>query len=348
MLEPEAYERTANISMVSSFVASLLAGRLVPIDAGDGSGTNLMDIRQRRWSAPAVAATAPGLDHRLLPVIDADGVIGPVSPFWVERHGLSPTCQLLPFSGDNPCSLIGLGLVQPGQLALSLGTSDTFFACMDEVRVSSTGEGALFASPDGEHYMALICFLNGSLAREAVRDEYGLDWDGFARALQQTQPGNDGALMLPYFAAEIVPHVETPGPVRHRLNREDASANVRAVIEAQALASRIHAEWMGVDVQSISVTGGASANADILQIYADVHDCQVQQFQTTNAAALGAALRAAHGHGRMMGENPSWTDVVGSFTQPISGSAIHPRPDAVAIYNESVEAYRTLEQQHTT
>ena len=54
-------------------------------------------------------------------------------------------------------------------MALSLGTSDTFFACMDRPRVSASGEGAVFASPDGQNYMALICFLNGSLAREAQR-----------------------------------------------------------------------------------------------------------------------------------------------------------------------------------
>lgn len=345
--EPEAYERTANICLVSSFIASLFAGRLVPVDAGDGSGTNLMDIRTRHWSAAALAATAPGLEHRLLPVIEADAAVGSVCPFWVERHGLSPSCQILPFSGDNPCSLIGLGLVEPGQLALSLGTSDTFFACMDEVRVSRSGEGALFASPDGEHYMALICFLNGSLAREAVRDEYGLDWDGFAAALRQTAPGNDGGLMLPYFAAEIVPHVAKAGILRRDLDPTDGAANVRAVIEAQAMSSRIHAEWMGIDVTSISVTGGASANMEILQIYADVHNCQVQQFQTTNAAALGAALRAAHGAPRDRASG-SWHAVVEPFTQPVAGSAILPRQHVQAVYDEKVEAYRALEQQHTS
>ena len=78
---------------------------------------------------------------------------------------------------------------------------------MDEPRVSHTGEGCVFALPDDRNYMALVCFLNGSLAREAVRDEYGLDWAGFTAALQATQPGNGGALMLPYFDPEIVPKV---------------------------------------------------------------------------------------------------------------------------------------------
>ncbi|HIG18585.1 MAG TPA: carbohydrate kinase, partial [Candidatus Handelsmanbacteria bacterium] len=145
--EPDDWERTTNISLVSSFVSSLLAGRLVGVDPGDGSGTNLMDIRSRDWSQEALDATAPDLGRRLLPIATADTIVGAIHPFWVGRHGFSPDCRVLPFSGDNPSSLIGLGLVQPGQVALSLGTSDTLFACMDEARVSTTGEGALFASP---------------------------------------------------------------------------------------------------------------------------------------------------------------------------------------------------------
>lgn len=345
--EADAWERTDNISLVSSFVSSLFAGRLVGVDAGDGSGTNLMDIRARQWSPAALDATAPDLARRLLPIADAGTVVGTVHSFWVERHGFSAACQVLPFTGDNPSSLIGMGLVQPGQVALSLGTSDTLFACMDQARVSSTGEGALFASPDGVHYMALICFLNGSLAREAVRGRYGLDWDGFGKALDTTPPGNNGSLMLPWFAPEIVPHVDTSGVIRHQLDEADTGANVRAVIEAQALSSKLHSEWMGVDIGSISVTGGASANRQILQIFADVHGCPVQPFETTNAAALGAALRAAYGSAHASGSGLSWDDVVGPFTSPPASLRVDPDPGRRTTYDDLLASYRALEAQHT-
>ena len=184
-VDPGSFEDTAQICLVSSFVASLLAGRIAAVDSGDASGTNLMDIRRRQWSEEALAATAPDLSDKLLPVTSPDQVVGPISSYFVEKYGFSEACLVLPFSGDNPCSLIGLGLVEPGRVALSLGTSDTLFACMDEPHTSAAGEGAVFASPDGSHYMALICFMNGSLAREAIRDEFDLDWDGFARALEQ-------------------------------------------------------------------------------------------------------------------------------------------------------------------
>ena len=344
--DPEGYARTAYIGLVSAYMASLLAGKLVAVDPGDGSGTNLMDIRSRQWSPQALEATAPDLADRLLPIVPSTEIIGKISPYYVERYGFSATCEVLPFSGDNPCSLIGLGLVEPGQVALSLGTSDTLFACMDAPRTSARGEGAVFASPDGTNYMALICFLNGSLAREALRDQYGLDWEGFTRALEQTRPGNDGGLMLPYFDPEIVPRIPEPKVVRENLDAEDAQANVRALIEAQAMSSKIHSEWMGVPISALYVTGGASANDEILRIFASVHNCPVHRFETTNSAGLGAALRAGYSHQSASGQARTWKEVVGPFTQPIAGSTIQPDPAAVSVYVDLIPRYRALEEQH--
>ena len=345
--EPEAYARTAYIGLVSSYVASLLSGRLVPVDPGDGSGTNMMDIRTRQWSPRAVDAVAPNLADKLLPITPSTQIIGRISPYFVERYGFAPDCAVLPFSGDNPCSLIGLGLVEPGQVALSLGTSDTLFACMDVPRTSDQGEGAVFASPDDAHYMALICFLNGSLAREAIRDRYRLDWDGFTQALRDTPPGNDGGLMLPYFDPEIVPRVPESGVVREHLDEDDQNANVRAVIEAQALSSKIHSRWMGIEISSLYVTGGASANPQILQIFADVHACPVHRFETTSAAALGAALKACYSHRREQGETQSWKETVAPFAQPMPDSTIEPDLATGKIYEDLIDKYEALEKRHS-
>ncbi len=344
--EPDAYARTAHIGLVSSYMASLLAGKLIGVDPGDASGTNLMDIASRQWSAKALEATAPNLRDKLLPIAPSGQIVGRISPYCAQRYGFAADCSVLPFSGDNPSSLIGLGLVAPGKVALSLGTSDTLFACMDQPRVSRSGEGCVFASPDEKNYMALVCFLNGSLAREAVRDAYHLDWSRFTQALSESQPGNNGALMLPYFDPEIVPKVPAPNVVRHRLDATDINANVRAVIEAQALSSKIHARWMGIDISSLYVTGGASANTEILRVYADVHNCPVHRFETTNSAALGAALRASHADQNSSGTGLSWQKTVEKFTQPVAGSTIVPDENAVAVYKALVGEYAALEKEH--
>ena len=129
-------------------------------------------------------------------------IAGPLSQYWQRRYGFPPAA-VVAWSGDNPCSLVGTGIVDEGRLAISLGTSDTVFAFTREPR---EGASHVFGSPAGG-FMNLVCFRNGSLARERIRDEHGLDWDGFSRALEQSPAGNGGALMLPWFEPEITPHV---------------------------------------------------------------------------------------------------------------------------------------------
>src|SRR6476659_2590764 len=80
--EPEAYARTDRIHLVSSFLASLLAGRHAPIDPGDGSGMNLMDLASTTWWDAATTATAPGLRAKLPALAPASSIVGPLAPYW--------------------------------------------------------------------------------------------------------------------------------------------------------------------------------------------------------------------------------------------------------------------------
>ncbi len=333
--DPEAWADTAHVCLVSSFVTSVLTGRIAPIDHGDGSGMNLLDIRRLEWSEAAMTATAEGLDRRLAPPCPPWTVVGHIAPRFVSRHGLPASARVVAGSGDNPCSLVGVGVREPGEAVLSLGTSDTYFGLLKEVAVDPDANGHVFIAPNG-HPMSLICFRNGSLAREAVRDRFGLDWPGFDAALRATPPGNDGMMMLPWFEPEIVPRIATPHV--HRLGGlrdepEQAARNCRAVVEGQFLSMRLNSEWMATRPTRIVATGGASRNRELLQIAADVLGCRVESLEVSDGAALGAALRAA---GRRICPLPP-------IGEP--GPSAEPRPEAAAIYDAMLPRYAEAQRQ---
>mgnify|MGYP006302085599 CR=1 FL=1 len=193
--------------------------------------------------------------------------------------------------------------------------------------------------------MSLICFKNGSLARERVRDAFGYDWKEFSAALRRTPPGNHGRILLPYFEPEIVPRVAVAGIRRKGLDENDADANCRAVVEAQMMSMRLHSAWMGSRPREIYATGGASANREILQVMADVHGCPVTRFRAGNSAALGAALRAAHAFAAASGETCDWKTLTAPFLDPDPELAANPQTESAAVYEDLVRAYADFEQE---
>jgi xylulokinase len=337
---PDAYAATDRIHLVSSFMASLLAGRHAPIDPGDGAGMNLMDIRTLEWSDRALEATAPRLRARLPPIHPSSAIVGPLARYWQERYGF-PAARVALWSGDNPCSLVGTGIVGPEEMAVSLGTSDTVFGWTPDPRPSAGGH--VFGSPSGG-YMTLLCFGNGSLARERIRDAHALDWTAFSNALRTAPPGNGGGLMLPWFEPEITPHVPSAGVRRINLPAGDAAADVRAVVEAQMMAMANHwASLTGaVSVERIRATGGASGNREILQVMADVFGADVYP-AGGNAACLGAALRAWHADVIASGGSVSWPEIVGRFTAPDPARRVAPRPELGRLYVELRTRYAAVE-----
>lgn len=325
-IDAAAYAQTERVHLVSSFICSVLAGTHAPIDFGDGAGMNLMNLAERQWDHSMLEATAPGLGEKLPALAQAGAAVGPVAAYFVERYGFSSNCTVGVFTGDNPASLVGMGATAPGQVVISLGTSDTFFAGMNAAHTDPRGFGHVFGNPAGG-YMCLVCFRNGSLAREALRDQYQLDWSAFeSDAMAKTPLGNDGNVMLPFFGPEITPRRDFNAPVRRGTHEfesgENSAAQVRALLEGQFLNMKRHTDWIGIAADRILLTGGASRNDGIAQVAADVFGAPVERLAIANSAALGAAILAAVTDGGSMAELQS------TFCQTSAGSRLSPQPNA--------------------
>jgi len=338
--DPEAYDRTAVIHLVSSFIGSILAGKSIAIDHGDGAGMNLLNLQSLDWDDTLLDATAPLLRGKLPPPAASATLAGPISTYFADKYGMSRTCQVVLSTGDNPSSLVGMGATSPGTIVISLGTSDTFFAAMENPVTDPQGFGHVFGNPAGG-FMSLICFRNGSLAREALRDSLGLDWSAFDReGLAATTPGNAGNLMLPFYGPEITPRRDFDGPVRKGTPEFEAGENpplqVRALLEGQFLNMRLHSQWIGEKADLIRLTGGASQNDGIAQLIADIFQAPVERFAIANGAGLGAALRAANACGHDLAA------LQAGFCKPAAGSRLEPSASTAGVYGKAIEGFKAL------
>lgn len=324
--DKDAYAQTARVHLVSSFLCSVLCGEDAPIDTGDGAGMSLLNIQTWAWDAELLAATAPELGSKLPAVQPGTSVAGQIAPYFATKYGFTSGTPITVFTGDNPSSLVGTGASQPGKLVISLGTSDTFFAAMPKVVADPNGCGHVFGNPTGGP-MSLQCFVNGSLAREAVKDKFNYDWDQFSAAFANTPAGNDGNIMVPFFRPEISPRIDLDAPILKGTeafeNWKQADAAIRACVEGQAINIKLRSKWMQLQPEVIYLTGGASKNDAIAQVIADVFQAKVQRIAVSASVALGAAMRAAN---NSLGCGIS--DLETKFCQPEPESTIGPKVEA--------------------
>merc|ERR1719281_565195 len=133
---------------------------------------NLMDIKTLDWRPELVGFVSGGksddLLERLGGIAQPWKPAGAVHPYFVEKYGFSPDASVVHWSGDNPCSVVGLGLLQPGDLAVSLGTSDTCLAVLGGAP-KPLPFGHVFPHPLlQDAYWVMLCYSNGDITRCSV------------------------------------------------------------------------------------------------------------------------------------------------------------------------------------
>ncbi|KAI1796756.1 D-xylulose kinase [Ganoderma leucocontextum] len=306
-VNPDAYNATARISLVSSFMPSLFLGSIAPVEVSDASGMNLMDVLTCKWDDRLLEACGgPELRSKIGAEPAPGGeFLGNISPYWVQRWGFNPECQIVPFTGDNPATVVALST--PGDAILSLGTSTTLLLSIPPAETAPkrfTTSHLLSHPTTADAHIAMLCYKNGALAREQVRDAYaGGDWTRFNALVAQRPAGNAGVLGFYFPLPEIIPpsvqgnfYFSTSDSAVDPLSAVEmpADAHPRAILESQLLSIRSRVAAIlppdAPPLQRLVLSGGSSANAVIRQTAADVFGMRVFVAGKEGAAEGGAQL----------------------------------------------------------
>lgn len=339
--EPDIWVKVKTVLLPKDYVRLCLSGDKAS-DVADSSGTLLFDVQNRRWSDEMIDAME--IERGLLPrVYESTEVTGTVTKAGAETTGLREGTPVVAGAGDNAAGAIGMGLVKPGTLGATIGTSGVVFVVTEKPTLDLHGRTHTLchAIPNRWHMTGVT--LGAGLSLKWFRDNFG-GGKGFGELDDEAakiRPGSDGVIWLPYLMGERTPHLDPHARAAFvGLTASHTQAHLtRAVLEGVAFSLRDSFEIfraLDVPIDSIRLSGGGAQSALWRQIQADVYGQSVKTIEADEGSAFGAAILAGVGVG-------AWKSVDEACEKAIRVSErIEPNAASVEVLNRNYEAYKLL------
>ncbi len=311
---PALFARIDMVLTPKDWLRLQLTGQ-VATDAGDGSGTLLLDVQTRAWSP--LLLDAVGIAHSQLPPLrPATDVAGGLLPAIAAALGLRSGTPVVVGSSDTACGLLGAGAVEGNTLVVNLSTGGQLVRPAAEPAVDPRGRMHTFCAafepqPDCAGWYQMGATLNVGMALRWLRTNV-LGWTGdeaYARmtaAAAEAPLGAGGLLFLPYLVGERTPLLDaaaraafvglTAAHGQPHLTRAVLEGATFACFDAWRVLMEVDPAGDGPP-RELVLAGGGARSALWRQIVADVFGVAVRRLLVTEQSALGAALLAGHGAG---------------------------------------------------
>ncbi len=344
--EPQIWARVRSLMLPKDYIRFRLTGARA-IDVADASGTLMFDVVHRRWSKAMLEIS--GVDEACLArVLESQEISGEVSEEGAQSSGLRPGIPVVAGAGDQAAGAVGMGIVKPGAVSATIGTSGVVFAATSAPVLEPRGRIHTFchAIPNRWHVMGVT--QGAGLTLRWFRDQFGAGKDDgrdpyeqLAEEAAKTPPGAEGLLWTPYLMGERTPHLDpnARGALVGITAQHTRAHVIRAILEGVAFSLRDSLtlfQEIGVPIESIRLGGGGARSQLWQQIQADVYGMPVELIEADEGAAYGAGLLAGVGIG-------NWTSVEAACETSVRvARRIQPNPKTVERMSLQYQEYRKL------
>jgi xylulokinase len=310
--EPKRFDQTRKVLLPKDYVRFRLTGEFAT-EVSDASGTLLLDVKKRGWSKALLSKLQ--LDGDLLPkCYESVEVSGRLSAAAAAATGLAEGTPVVGGGGDQAAGAVGNGIVQPGVISATLGTSGVVFAHAETSSADPAGRLHTFchAVPGKWHQMGVILSAGGSLqwyrrqlANDLLAEAKRRKVDPYEVLTERAAAaplGSEGLFFLPYLTGERTPHADpnARGAWIGLSPRHTQGHLIRAVMEGVTYAMRDSLELirgLGVSIHEIRASGGGARSELWRQMQADIYGAPVVTINASEGPAFGVALLAATGTG---------------------------------------------------
>ncbi|MGA8838233.1 MAG: xylulokinase [Candidatus Sulfotelmatobacter sp.] len=302
--EPENWSRVRSLMLPKDYVRYRLTGERAT-DLADASGTLLLDVAHRRWSQEILNLVQ--MDSALLPALyESPEICGRVSETGAAATGLLSGTPVVAGAGDQAAGAIGIGVVSPGAVSATIGTSGVVLAATNLPALDPEGRVHTFCHGLANRWLVMGVTQAAGLSLRWFRDQFGVinghsdSYEDLTAQAAKAPAGSDGLLWAPYLMGERTPYLDANA--RGMLVGLTASHTrahvVRAILEGVAFSLRdtfTIFEQIDVPVKTIRLGGGGARSALWRQIQADVYGQAVETVAVEEGAAYGAAVLAGVG-----------------------------------------------------
>ena len=339
--EPHNFARVRKVLLPKDYIRFRLTGDYAS-EVSDASGTSLFDVVNRRWAWQMVDRL--GLDRSILPAVyESSEVTGRITPAAAELTGLEAGMPVVGGGGDQAASAVGNGIVEPGIVSDTLGTSGVVFAHMEKPAYDPLGRVHTFCHAVRGAWHVMGVTQGAGLSLQWFRNQLapGTDYDLITAEAAGAPPGAHGLFWLPYLMGERTPHLDASarggwiGLTAKHTRADLARALLEGVSYSQKDCLDLVAQ-LGVEVASVRVSGGGARSAFWRQLLADVFAKRVVVLETQEGSAYGAALLALVGTGAY-GSVP---EVCRAAIREVD--SVSPRPDESRLYAKGHAVYQAL------
>ncbi|HVW78296.1 MAG TPA: xylulokinase [Alloacidobacterium sp.] len=339
--EPEIFARIAHILCPKDYVRYKLTGTYA-IDVQEASGTLLLDVTHRRWSSEV--AKVAGIDEAWLPqLFESPEVCAHISAEAASLTGLTAGLPVVAGAGDQGAGAVGMGILQPGSVSATIGTSGVVFAATAAPIKDPQGRLHTFchAVPGRWHVMGVTQAAGLSLRwlRDIVAPNAG--YDTLTAEAAKIPAGSEGLLWAPYLLGERTPHLDSQATAAfYGITASHTRGHLtRAVLEGIAYSLKdtftLFAE-LGIPVKGVRLGGGGARGPLWRSIQAGIYGYPSDVLVAEEGAAFGAALLAGVGAG-------AWADTDAACATAIRvAEQIAPVQADTQAYADGYKVYRRL------
>jgi len=339
--EPHKFERIRKLLLPKDYVRFTLTGEFAS-EVSDASGTAMFDVIRRRWSFEVMDGL--GLDRDILPACYESAEISSViSTQAAALTGLKAGTPVAGGGGDQAASAVGNGIVEPGVVSCTLGTSGVVFAHMETVAYDPDGRVHTFCHAVRDKWHVMGVTQGAGLSLQWLRNQLapGMTYDALTEEAAKAPAGSQGLFWLPYLMGERTPHLDPQARggwigLTAKHTRADL---IRAVMEGVCYSQKDCLDAigkLGIAATSVRASGGGARSPFWRQILADVFGKRVARLETQEGSAYGAALLAMVGTGE-------YTSVPEACAATIrEADAVEPRVTESAVYARGHAVYRAL------